>query len=465
MNSRQQQWVLPYVTLLILLNGLMLGMPWGSAYLSLVIVVTYLVFRPKYVLHPCNMVFASYGLYVVLSSTLNLILDLIHWQYVLPWGQIVFWNEMSKYLLFQVEFTFLILFFGLRYFCHTKRLKFVPERGVFFVKEWYVRGLYIICVLLVFGYMQATAGISEWMSNYSYTYLTKREGYGLLNVIIIALGNLAVYLLGLQTVRSSRKLPIIVKAIILCAILSLIGGIKSRFIFLLIVYLSPFFLGMRFRLRTVFLFAISFFALLYVGTLFRTEFFYASASYFLEMLIGYFNAYQLHDMIVTSRAPDLFQTIWQLAVKPLQIIGLMSPDASFDISVMLTKEYFPDQWANQRATQQWPIETELYLNYLGVYFSWIPLLIYASLMGWLYRVAILGKNYWMLLIYVMEFQRLFSMLRGTLIPWEMPVYIVQYLFLYYVCKRAVVYSGRDRIPVKLSKKSLSHNGPTKLLLT
>jgi len=286
-------------------------------------------------------------------------------------------------------------------------------------------------------FMQSTAGIGEWVDNYSYTYLTKREGHGLLNVIIIVLGNIAVFLLGLQTAAARRKWPLVLKALFLCAILSFIGGIKSRFIFLLIVYLSPHFLKMKFRLQIVFLLSFAFFVLLYLGTLLRTEFFYASGPYFLEMLIGYFNSYQLHDLIVTSRGPDLFQTVWQVAVKPLQILGLMPEDANFDISVMLTREFFPEQWDNERATQQWPLETELYLNYYGIYFSWIPLLLYAAALGWLYRLAVVGRNYWLLLIYVMEFQRIFSTLRGTLIPWETPIYAAQYIIIYFVCRYAV----------------------------
>lgn len=425
-----------YASLIIFLNVMMLALPWGSAYLSLIIIATYLIFRPHHVFHPNNMVFASYGLYVVVSSTLTLILDLIDWEYVLPWGQTVFWKEMSLYLLFQVEFTFLILFFGLHYFSRSKGIASKQVVESFSVKENFTNALYVACILLVFLFMQLTAGVSEWVENYSYTYLTKREGFGLLNVTIIVLGNIVVYLLGLQTITARCKFPLILKAIFLCMILSVIGGIKSRFIFLLIVYLSPRFLHLSFKLRSVVMFSVAFFVLLYLGTLFRTDFFYASAPYFLEMLIGYFNSYQLHDLVVTSRDSAFFQTLSQFFVKPLQILGIESKDASFDISIMLTKEFFPEQWENEHATQQWPIETEMYLNYFGFYLSWVPLLLYAAAIGWLYRIAIIGRNYWLLLIYVMEFQRIFSTLRGTLIPWEMPVYIVQYFLIYITCKYA-----------------------------
>ena len=220
-------------------------------------------------------------------------------------------------------------------------------------------------------------------------------------------------------------------------VLSYIGGVKSRFIFLLIIFFSPMFMTVHLRLRELFGVTALFFVLLYVGTLVRTEGFYASAPFFLEMLVGYFNSFQLHDWVISSREPELFGTVWQVFVKPLQVLGLASPDASFDISVMLTKEFFPEQWELEHATQQWPLDTELYLNYYGIWLSWLPLLVYAAALGWLYRNAVLRSNLWLMPIFMMEFQRIFSTLRGTLIPWETPIYAAQYLLIYHICKRAI----------------------------
>lgn len=426
--------LLVYVIVVLTLNILMGLVPWGSASLSIIILWTYLLYRPLNILHPNNMVFAFYGLYIVLSSTLNLVLQLIEWDYVLPWGQQVFWDTMSLTLLFQAEFTFLVLYFGLHWFCKGPQQQ---EALSYEIKPAWRNGLALISVVLVILFMQSTAGLSAWITDYSFTYLTKREGHGLLNVIIIALGNVAVFLLGLEFQRARRKWPLFLVSLFVMMTLSYIGGIKSRFIFLLIVFLLPWFMTMKLRLRAVGGFALSFFVLLYLGTLIRTEGFYASTPFFIEMLVGYFNAFQLHDWIVTSRDPGLFQTVWQVFVKPLQILGFISPDESFDISVMLTKEYFPEQWDLERATQQWPLDTELYLNYFGAWFSWLPLSIYAALQGWLYRNAVLRRNLYLMPIFVMEFQRIFSTLRGTIVPWETPIYLFQYFLIYQICRMAI----------------------------
>jgi hypothetical protein len=155
------------------------------------------------------------------------------------------------------------------------------------------------------------------------------------------------------------------------------------------------------------------------------------------MLMGYFNVYQLHDYVVTSREAGLFQTLLFLFVKPLQILGQMDLNANFDISVMLTKEFYPEQWEREHATQQWPLDTELYLNYYGPFLSWLPLVAYAWLVSWLYRAAILRRNAVLIPIFVMEFQRIFSTMRGTLVPWETPIYLGQYLLIYVVCSYAI----------------------------
>ena len=85
-----------YIIILAILNYFIVEAEWASIYLSLVILITYTLFRPKYVFHPNNMIFAFYGLYIVLSSTINFVLDSIKWEYVLPWGQLIFRSEERR---------------------------------------------------------------------------------------------------------------------------------------------------------------------------------------------------------------------------------------------------------------------------------------------------------------------------------------------------------------------------------
>ena len=425
-----------YIPAIALLNILIYTEEWGSAYLSTIILLTFLTFRPGHILHPNNMILAFFGLYIVLSSSLSLLLHIVGWIYVIPGGQQVFWNELSKYTLFQAEFTFLVLYFGLHIF--TVRQQAVVERlPKIAIKKSTIVFLFGINAILVIWFLESTAGISAWISDYSYTYLARREGHGLLNFVSIAIGNVLVFTLGVWTHSSKKKVIPILLAIVAIGLQSFAGGFKGRLILLLIFFFSPWLMTMRLQLKTLLGIVFGFFSALYLTTLVRTEGFYASAPFFLEMLINYFNAHQLHDWVVISRDPGLLQTVWQVFTKPLQTLGLASDDMDFDLSVMLTKEFFPNHWYLEKATQQWPLDTELYLNYYGFYLSWIPLLIYAFAMSRLYLEAVIRQNLWLMPVFIAEFIRVFSMLRGTLIPWDIFILAVQYPVIYLIAKHCL----------------------------
>jgi len=422
-------WKIIYLPALAGLNYLLYSQEWGSLYLSVIVLLTYLAFIPRQLLHPNNMLFGFYSLYVVVSSTLNLVLDWIGWAYVLHGGQQVFWDKISKYTLFQIEFTYLVLYFGF-YFFTRYRASEQREPTPVTVKTKVIWMLVGVNAVLVLWFLQSTAGIDAWINDYSATYLSKRKGHGLLNFVTITVGNALAFIMGVWTRNAPRKLLPVLLAIIALGMQAYMNGFKGRLIFLMLIFFAPWLILVELRFKTLITVTIAFFSLLYLTTLVRTEGYYASAPFFLEMLINYFNAHQLHDWVVTSRDPGLLQTVGQIFTKPGQVLGLVESDADFDISVMLTKEFFPDQWYLESATQQWPLETEAYLNYYGFILSWIPMLLYAYIISWLFRAAVIRKNIWLLPLFVLEFNRIFAVMRGTLIPWEVFFMIVQYPAVY-----------------------------------
>lgn len=423
-----------YFPAFLILNALMYFGAWGSAYLSIIIVMTYFVFRPISVVHPNNIVFAFFSLYVVVPSSINLILSAVGWQYVLPGGQQVFWDEMSKYTLFQAEFTFIVIFFCFKLFIGKERT-FLLKNSDIHVNVRLVLFIFALNIVLVALFLQATGGLAQWVDNYGGTYLSGRAGSGGLNYILITVGNVLVFCLGVWVQRggSTKILPISL-AVVSILLQSFVGGFKGRFFILSLFFFAPWLVHLRLSLKTIFAAGVSFFVLLYLTTFVRTGGFYANSAYFLEMLINYFNAYQLHDFIVTSRDPGIFQTTGQIFTKPLQVIGKLGSDADFDLSVMLTKEFFPDHWYRENATQQWPIDTDLYLNFYGFLFSWIPLAIFAFILSRLYKAAVSRENVWFMPIFTAEFIRLFSMLRSTIIPWDIFIIALQYPAIYLVAK-------------------------------
>lgn len=427
--------------LIILAQPAILLSSWGVIPLALVIVATFLIYQPNHLLHPNVAIFTFYFLWLVLPSFLSLVLYLIDWTYILPWGQLTFWDDLSAYTLLQIELTFLTLYLG----CHflgnpspptIQNFMDTPD-GVLSISRTTAIALSGATLLLVLVFIRLTGGWHAWLSSYSDTYLLGRQGLGAFNFVLIAIGNLTVFLLGLRNFARRGGLLGMIPALIVILPLGYVGGFKSRVMFLLFLFMFPYLIRMVPRLSLLAAGFLSFLVMLYLLTLVRTSGFYASPPAFLEMMAGYFNSYPLHDQIVTSREPDFFQTVFQVLVKPLQYLGLMRPDADFDISVMLTKEFFPAQWDLGRGTQQWPIETDLYLNYFGIPFQWIPLLCYAGFLSWIFRSAITRQNYALMPIYALEFLRVFSVMRGGLISWHTPVLLLQYGFLYYATRSLV----------------------------
>jgi hypothetical protein len=79
----------------------------------------------------------------------------------------------------------------------------------------------------------------------------------------------------------------------------------------------------------------------------------------------------------------------------------------------LTDTYFPMYWAS-RATEQWPVETDLYLNFK--FFGGLPLIaIYLLIVGYIYGVAtkVNSLGHWLVAFLMSVF--MISHLRGSLI--------------------------------------------------
>jgi hypothetical protein len=379
-------------------------------------------------MHPNIVLTGFYFLYLILPSFLQLILTLNQYTYVLPWGQVVFWDSFEKFTFYQMLSTFVVLFFSFLFFTGNSK------QSIDFINYEITRyKLLLISILLsffLFYYLNVTGGISEYINSYGQTYLTMREGHGLASTIIMYLGNFVVFVYGL-TYFSTKKLRYFIIGFAFIIAISFLQGIKSRFIFLLIVFFVPNMLLIKLNVKKLLYFVIGFLVLLYLGTHFRTEGFYSTYEAFLEYMIDYFNSFQLHDDLIRSKNMGLLTTQWQIFVKPLQILGLINDQIDFDLNVMLTKEFFPDQWEKSHATQQWPLDTELYLNYYGPYLSWVVLIPYAFFVSSIYKKVIKG-HIGFILIFLMEFLRIFSTLRGTIIPYDFTLIIFSYFGVYYL---------------------------------
>lgn len=395
------------------------------------IIFSFLLFRNKRIICPSNVVFGNYFLYLVFPATLFYILDWVSWEYVLPWGKLNDWASVSDEAVLSYAYIFALFFYYLRF------LEVLLERqddgvGMF---EYRSRPLAILlCACFLFlgcaYFFEVTGGLDAWSGNYSETYLSKKKGYGFLNFLLIMWSNFMAFWLGFYCRTAERRSFFLILLVFLvlgfCAYLQ---GLKSRVFLFGIFFSLPWLAVARLSLKKGFLLFAGF-VFLFSGAMYvRSNGFYRTPEMLLEYFLTYFNTIFLHDMVLRDMPSGYFQTVSFPFSKWMTFFGVASPDHMHDISRWLTSIYYPSQWFEESATQQWPVETELYLNY-GNYIFWIaPVAIYSLFMGGLYSLRFrCGPIF--IFIFMSELFVFLSMFRGSMLQWIWIFNIGFYLFLF-----------------------------------
>lgn len=405
--------------------------------ISVYIILTYFVYKPNNIFHPNNIVFAFSFLYVCIPSSIYYAYEIYNIEYILPWGKLYEWDNLEKMTHYYTLYMFVVPWFYFYYFINNN-LSIKTNYKYKINNNWLI---FLILILIVFIsiFLYRTGGFISWLFNYQYTYLVRREGNGLFNILILLFSNTLIFLLGLKIYKlksNNQRILLILFSFFIICIVAYLQGFKSRFIFLTLLLLFPFLINIKLSYKNIFIFGILFFVLIIVGNYLRSDGFYNSFWLVIEYMISYFNVYPLHDMVIKTTELNLGQTIHHIFVKPFIIIGLLPPDTEYDLSVMLTKIYYPEQWYEMKSTQQWPLATELHLNYYGMLFGWIPLISYCYVISILYNKMQEGKLGFSI-IYIIEMIRVFSTFRSVFLPWMLPLDIISYILIYYIIKKAI----------------------------
>jgi len=425
-----------FISIGINLIGLM-AMPILNNYLivfliNLMIIQTYIINLPKNIFNPKNIVFAFSFLYVVLPSFIEMIYFTYNIGYILPWGQSTYWFTYSLSTYYDILLLYLLLFYSFHFFTPKEE---TPQLVKYKIDKKKLIFLIVITIVSLFVYMNATGGVSIWINNYKEAFLLGRGGNGILNFITLFLVNISVFILSLYYTKE-KKLLIYILSILLIVLAAYIQGLKSRIIILLIIFYFPYLLQIKLKISKIAILGVLFFALLYIGNYIRSNGFYSGVGVFFEYMMTYFNVYEIHNMVKIESSSDFFKTVHYMFTKPLIYMGFLNDTSPYDLSVELTKVYFPNDWESMNATQQWPLVTNLYYNYYGFFLGWIPIVIYAFAVSSLYKELLKG-NYAVSLIFILEYFRIFSVQRGEFIPWQMPIYIALYIIIYLVVNQII----------------------------
>jgi hypothetical protein len=393
-------------------------------------VVVFLVFRNKEVLCPSNVVFISYFLYFVFPCLLFYTLDIIGWEYVLPWGKVNDWSKLSEESILSFAYVFTLFFFITRFLEALFDRSSAPE--LFQVYQVRPIGLFLLSLSILVGsvyFLQVTGGVDAWFSNYSDTYLENKKGYGLLNFLLIMSANFLAFVLGLYW-RTCKKInvPLILFVLLVLTGCAYIQGVKSRIFYFAIFFSIPWLSVARLTIIKGGVIFVGFVLLFSFAMYFRSNGFYSTPEMLLEYFLSYFNTIFLHEMILRDMSPDFLLTMEYPFNKWFTFFGIPSEGYLHDISRWLTSIYFPSQWFEGAATQQWPIETELYLNY-GYYVFWIiPILLYSLFICSLYSIRYKFGPV-LLFVYISELLFFLSMFRGSMLQWIALFNVLFYLSL------------------------------------
>jgi hypothetical protein len=443
LNKKQDRLILravKYFFLFSLLNILLaIAGYWSVACLSVLVVAgVYLVTKPDIYYHPANVVFANYAIYLIMPYTLWLIYNIFDIEYVLPWGMINDWSLLSVRAICNFLWMFFIMYLGSLLFFNADKL-----RSSFLILAaknkssnklnavlWNIFFAVNIAAVLVF--IEMSGGFNSWLNNYSETYLLNRQGLGALNFYILWTANFTAFALGFIKFVMKSKLPRLSILLGFSALLISIfaQGIKSRIPMLLFFYFASYLAVKKFKLSTgIYLFFLLILMFMF-GMYFRSDGFYNSPQLLLEYLQSYFNTIFLHDIAIKDYNPGELGSILMGFNKYLELYFGVTPRENYDLAVLLTQKYFPDQWYVGGGTQQWPIETDLYLSFPNEIFWIIPTCIYFYIFSFAFKLAHKGGGY-VLFVYCAELIRMMTIFRSGFLTWELGLTIISYLLLFF----------------------------------
>ena len=158
--------------------------------------------------------------------------------------------------------------------------------------------------------------------------------------------------------------------------------------------------------------------------------------------LNYFTTTRNMILMISDFNPNFLQTFFLPFNKFLTPIGLSDMSLYYDMNHMLTDKYFPTAW-EIRATEQWPVEADLYLNFY--FFFGLPLIaIYTYLNGYIYGRARISSNLGIWAVAILLMVSIVSHFRGSLYN-HIDFYFYPMIFVIYLLLRNKSFSDKPAL--------------------
>lgn len=380
---------------------------------------TFLLIRPGRAVSPLSIYYVYYGLWFILA----------------PFFAARYQNGVLNASEYSLAFAMAYAVFGLGVICilwgeriamrrfgaigKLKDIKIeVARRWIYFL--YATSSLFV--VLIIFN----SGGFFVWMDDPGDAFLN-RAGSGVF-VILSHFSSLALATLsGYFAYRTRRHSPLIL-FILWVAITSPVHGSKFQISLLIILLFLPWLRDLGFLNFKSLILGASLIGIFFLGLYFR-NLTWIELDTMLPYSLNYFTALENLAISLRDFDPDFMRTFFLPFVKFLTPFGISDPSMYYDMNHMLTDIYYPAAW-EIRATEQWPVETDLYLNFYfigGLPVVGLYLFTIGSVYGFAQRSNSLGA--WFAAVVLALF--MVSHLRGSLIN-HTDFYMYPYIFMMYL---------------------------------
>lgn len=291
-----------------------------------------------------------------------------------------------------------------------------------------ILALYFIATLMIVAIVLSSGGIDKWWNNPGEAFLN-RAGSGVY-VILSHFSSIMLAILVGYISYMQKSLKYLLFFGVWIFVTSPVHGSKLQASLLVVLVALPWLKNLAlFSLKSISMY-LTLVGIFLAGLIIRQP--NAEAMSIVKSSLNYFSTLENLAISVRDFQPAFLKTFFLPFVKFQTPFGLAQANMYYDMNHLLTDKYYPHAWAI-RATEQWPVETDLYLNFM--FFGGLPLVaMYLFICGYVHGRAVKEDSlgHWAAAFLMTVF--MFSHLRGSLIN-HTDFYMYPFIFLVFYMLR------------------------------
>lgn len=296
--------------------------------------------------------------------------------------------------------------------------------------------LYAVSTSLVVAIVLSSGGFVRWIEAPGDAFLN-RQGSGVYVVLSHFTTFLLAALVGYSAYKYKRKLPLIAFVAWL-ALTSPVHGSKALISLFLILSLTPWLRNLKLISVSAVIFGAGLVIIFFFG-LYLRNISWITPEEAIPYALNYFTTLRNLILLINDFEPDFLLTFFLPFNKFLTPFGLSDSSLYYDMNHLLTDKYFPTAW-EIRATEQWPVEADLYLNFYFIF--GLPLIfLYTYLIGRVYGRARVVNDLASWILAMLLVVSIVSHLRGSIIN-HVDFYLYPMFFFIYALLRHRSFSDR-----------------------